>query len=155
MTAVVETSARTRVLVVANRTAATPDLLDAVRARALQGPCEFALLIPDAGSRNRTDWTAESALPMMRRAAGRLVASLDGGTKPFETVAEAVRTGRFDELIVSTLPHKGARLMHRDLPQRIRGLGVPVTVIEPARRPAMGLEDGSLALLTGVDRRVY
>jgi hypothetical protein len=128
---------RTRVLVVANRTAATPELLDAVRARAIDGPCEFVLLIPDAGSRNRTDWTPESALPMMRRAAGRTVELLDGGPKPFETVAEAVRSGRFDEVIVSALPHKAARLVHRDLAQRIRGLGVPVSVIEPGRRPGM------------------
>jgi hypothetical protein len=144
---------RRRVLVVANRTSATPDLLDAVRARAIEGACEFALLIPDAGSRNRTDWTPESALPMMRRAAGRRVEALDGGAHAFQTIAAAVRSGRFDELIVSTLPHKGARLMHRDLPQRIKGLGVPVTVVEPGRRPAMGLEDGSLTLLTGVPPR--
>jgi hypothetical protein len=143
----------TRVLVVANRTAATPDLLDAVRARAIQDPCEFALMIPGAGSRNRTDWTPESALPMMRRAAGRPVASLDGGADPFQTIAAAVRSGRFDELIVSALPRKAARLMHRDLAQRAMGLGVPVTVIEPGRRPGMGLEDGSLTLLTGVPPR--
>jgi hypothetical protein len=153
VTAAEETGVRTRVLVVANRTAATPDLLDAVRARALQGPCEFALLIPDAGSRNRTDWTPESALPMLRRAAGRAVATLDGATDSFATVAEAVRSGLYDELIVSTLPHKAARLMHRDLPQRIARLGVPVNVIEPGHRPGMSLEDGSLALLTGVPRR--
>ena len=86
-----DSTARTRILVVANRTTETPRLLDAVRERAVAGPCEFALLIPDAGSRNRTDWTIESALPMMRRAAGRTVEALDGGAKPFETVSEAVR----------------------------------------------------------------
>ena len=144
---------RTRVLVVANRTAATSDLLDAVRARAIESPCEFVLLIPDAGSRIRTDWTPESALPMLRRAAGRAVESLDGGVSAFDTIAVAVRSGRVDELIVSTLPHKSARLMHRDLPQRVKGLGVPVVAIEPGRRPAMGLEDGSLTLLTGVPPR--
>ena len=34
------------VLVVANRTAESPELLDALRARAVQGPCEFTLLVP-------------------------------------------------------------------------------------------------------------
>jgi hypothetical protein len=90
---------------------------------------------------------------MMRRAAGRPVEPLGGGADAFQTVAAAVRSGRFDELIVSTLPHKAARLMHRDLPQRVHALGVPVTVIEPGRRPAVSLEDGSLILLTGVPRR--
>jgi hypothetical protein len=148
-----DSTERTRILVVANRTTETPRLLDAVRERAVAGPCEFVLLIPDAGSRNGTDWTLESALPMMRRACGRTVEALDGGAKPFEAVSEAVKDGLFDEVIVSTLPHKAARLMHRDLPQRIARLGVPVTVIEPGRRSRMSLEEGSLALLTGVDRR--
>ena len=141
-----EPNERARVLVVANRTPATPALLDAVRARALEGPCEFALLIPAGGS--RTDWTFESALPLLRRAAGRAVEALDGA-EPLETV----RGGLFDEAIVSTQPHKASRLLHRDLPRRIEGLGLPVTVVEGGRRPGMGVEEGALTLLTGVPRR--
>ena len=147
-----DSTARTRILVVANRTAETPRLLDTIRARAVAGPCEFVLLIPDAGSRSRTDWTPESALPMMRRAAGRVCAAIDGDAEPFDVVAEAVKDGRFDEVIVSTLPRR-SRLLHRDLPQLIARLGVPVTVIAPGRRARMGLEDGSLTLLTGVPPR--
>ena len=144
-------SAPTRVLVVANRTAATPQLLDAVWARALNGPCEFALLIPDAG--NGVDWTLERALPLMKRAAGRPVEGLVGGPEPFEAVAEAVKSGRFDEVIVSTLPRKVSRWLRRDLPRRIEGLGLPVTLIEAASPPRVNAEEGLLGLGTGVPAR--
>jgi hypothetical protein len=39
-------SASARVLIVAHRTAATPLLLNAVRARASRSPCSFTLLVP-------------------------------------------------------------------------------------------------------------
>jgi hypothetical protein len=45
----------TRVLIVANRTASTPRLIEAVRRRAEASPCEFALLIPDVTDRKAAD----------------------------------------------------------------------------------------------------
>jgi hypothetical protein len=124
----------THVLVVANRTAATPLLLDEVRRRAEAGPCEFTLLIPDADVRSAGDWTLDIALPLLERAASHPVHGLVDGPFPLESVYEALRTGDYDEVIVSTLHRRFSRWLHRDLPGRIRAMGFPVTVVAPDGR---------------------
>ena len=85
---------RTRVPVVAKRTAATPRLMEAIAERRRRGPCEFALLIPDATDRKRADWTLENALPLLRMAAGWPVEGIVGHSgDPFASVAAAVSDG--------------------------------------------------------------
>jgi hypothetical protein len=120
-----------RILVVANRTAAAPQLLDAIRRRRESGPCEFALLIPDVHNRKAADWTLDSALPILERKAGGPVKGLIGGPDAFASVEDAVRDGHFDEIIVSTLPKRSSKWLRRDLVGRIEGLGLPVTAITP------------------------
>src|SRR4051794_35791809 len=111
-----ESSAPTRVLVVAAKTAATPTLIEAVRERAARGPCAFTLLVPnpthglhavvdpeDQGT-GEAHAILELALPLLEEAAGGRVESLVGDHRPLDAVQDAVNLHGFDEIIVSTLP---------------------------------------------------
>jgi hypothetical protein len=131
-----ESPRQRRVLVVANRTAATPDLLDAVKRYAREQPTTFALLIPDAPKSEHTDWTLELALPLLERATGGPVEGLTGTSgDPFDAV-RAVLSERtsYDRVIISTLPRHVSKWLRRDLPKRVEALGVPVDVVTPEGR---------------------
>jgi hypothetical protein len=128
-----------RTLIVANRTAATPLLLQEVERRVERGPMSFTLLIPNVSSRKAADWTLQEALKSLRRAAGGPngtlrphIDGLLGGPDTFESVREALAGGGFDDVIVSTLPKRRSEWLRRDLPQRIQELGFPVKVITMA-----------------------
>ena len=119
-----------RILIVANRTAATPTLLDEVSRRARDAPTSFSLLVPDAGSKDHADWTLELALPLLERAAGAPVNGIVAeGEDPLDAVRQVVKSGAFDEIVISTLPRRVSRWLRRDLPSQIERLGLPVTVV--------------------------
>jgi hypothetical protein len=121
-----------RVLVVAHRTAATPRLLDEVRARAQRSRCSFTLLVPRPYWDPDTDEAAatlELALPLLEDAAGGHVEGVLGENDALAAVQQAVEELGFDEIIISTLPARVSRWLHRDLPHRVEALGLPVTVV--------------------------
>jgi hypothetical protein len=120
-----------RTLIVANLTASTPILLQEVERRVEEGPTRFALLVPTVGSRNYADWTVENAARLLERAAGAPVEGLVGGDDAFEAVRDAVASGTYDDVIISTLPRGRSEWLRKDLPSRVEGLGLPVTVITP------------------------
>jgi hypothetical protein len=145
-----EDQSRTRVLVVANRTAATPRLMEAISERRRRGPCDFALLIPDVADRKRADWTLDNALPVLSKAAGRPVEGIVGASgDPFASVQAAVSDGGFDEVIISTLSKKTSKWLRRDLVRKVEGLGLPVTVIQP-RQVSVGGASESDVIRAGI-----
>jgi hypothetical protein len=139
-------SSRARILVVANKTAATPSLLDAVRERASRGPCEFTLLVPNTThglhkvvdpedqSQNEAEAVIELALPLLEDAAGSPVDAMIGVPEPLAAIQDAVNLHGFDELIISTLPTRVSKWLKLDLPHKAAGLGLPVTTVTARSR---------------------
>ena len=123
-------SAQRRILIVANRTAATPRC-SSTSSSSPRNARAFALLIPDAPSSEHTDWTMELALPLLERAARGPVEGLTGGDDPFEAIRVAVEAGDYDAIVISTLPRKVSKWLRRDLPRRVEALGIPVVVVTP------------------------
>jgi hypothetical protein len=121
-----------RILVVAHRTASTPLLLREVRRRGEEG-FRFDLLVPDLQEGEDAEATLAMALPLLQEAAGGPVEAMaERGTDPWVALQQAVGTGRYQEVIVSTLPLGVSRWLERDLPSRARKLGLPVTVVTAA-----------------------
>jgi hypothetical protein len=129
------------VLVVANRTADSPELLDALRARTERGPVHFTLLAPANTGREATTRQLEAALKAMR-AVGLEVDGRIGDADPTGAVHDAWDPGEFDEVIVSTLPAQTSRWLSINLPQRVAKLtGALVTHVvasEVAPRSSAG-----------------
>ena len=135
-----------RVLVVANKTAATPALLDAVRERAAQGPCRFTLLVPNPAhglhkvvdpedqSQSEAESVLELAIPVLEQAAGAPVEGMIGDPEPLAAIQDAVNLHGFDEIIVSTLPTRVSKWLKLDLPHKAAGLGLPVTTVTAKSR---------------------
>lgn len=137
-----EDSSPSRVLIVANRTAATPALVEAVSERVDRGACSFALLVPQLAVEvefgdEEARKTLELALPLLEEAAGGTVTGMIGPSDPFRAIERALVHEHFDEVIISTLPERVSHWLRRDLPARVERLGVPVTVVtaRTARRP--------------------
>jgi hypothetical protein len=129
-----------RVLVVANRTAESPELLDALRTRTLRGPCEFTLLVPStphglAWAANTQDAGNEEAeahrlafLEELREAGLDVAGAKVGDPDPLAAICDECNFNDYDELIVSTLPLKISKWLHVDLPRKAEAAtGLSVT----------------------------
>jgi len=135
-----------RVLIIANRTAATPGLLEEVRRRAAEGATRFTLLVPRPFWDPDTEESAitlELAIPLLEEAARGRVEGLIGDQDPVRAVESALADAPYDEIILSTLPEHVSRWLHRDLPTRLQRFGLPVTLVtaRKADRPLTQLAD--------------
>ena len=133
-----------QVLVVANQTAESDDLLAALRERSERGDAELTVLIP--ATPHGVAWAANMASDKGRdeaeehrdalverlRATGLPVKdAIVGDPDPLAAITDACNRDSYDELIVSTLPHHLSKWLHLDLQRKAaHATGLPVTSVE-------------------------
>jgi GABA permease len=126
-------STKARVLVVANRTVDSSELVAALRQRATRSPASFTLLVPAvprglswAGDMKaggpEAELRAEKGAHHMRSCGLEIEAATVGDPDPLAAVGDALLTDRFDEVVVATLPHGVSHWLRLSLPQRLRRL---------------------------------
>jgi hypothetical protein len=108
------------VLVVANITATSEELLAALSERAQQGACRFTLLMPRGGP--EPEQRLGAALERMREAGLEKVSGRVGDRDPVVAVMEMWDPLQYDEIVVSTLPTGTSRWLGLDLPRRLERL---------------------------------
>jgi hypothetical protein len=116
------------VLVVANQTVVSDELLDRIRKRAAKGPASFLIVAPQSDEEPPAD-----ADRRLRRALSELRGEgIDAHGQvvhpdPYTAAKQAVHDESIAEIIVSTFPGEKSGWLRRDLVQRLRkDTGLPV-----------------------------
>jgi hypothetical protein len=131
---------KARVLVVANQTAESEELLAALKARADHGRVEFTVLIP--ATPHGVSWAAnmhsdqgqaeaelhkEALLERLRATGIPVKEAKVGDPDALAAIQDEVNFTQYDELIVSTLPLKISKWLRVDLPRKAEAAtGLPV-----------------------------
>jgi hypothetical protein len=128
-----------RLLVLANRTADSSQLRDALLERRDRGPIDVTLLVPAAWEAQDPHGGVETGRRRVRAALANLrdtgleVHCRLGDPDPITALREAWDPERYDEVIVSTLPSRVSRWLQIDLPRRAERItGVAVTHVVAA-----------------------
>jgi hypothetical protein len=136
---------KAKVLVVANRTAGSAELLDALRERAEAGDARFHLVVPASprgaswafdmhSGHDAAEHDLEGALGRIRDL-GLEVDGEVGDPDPVAAVSDSTHAGSYDEVIVSTLPKHLSKWLKLDIAHKIaHTTGLPVKHVEAHSR---------------------
>jgi hypothetical protein len=128
------------VLVIANQTVLSEELLERIRWRAAQGGAAFLIVAPQSDAEGDDESSADRrlrlALSELRlegiEAHGQIV-----HPDPYTAAMHVTNDERVDEIIVSTFPGQRSGWLRRDLVGRLRkDTGLPVDHVVSAREPA-------------------
>ncbi len=128
-----------RILVVTNKTDATPAVAEAVRQRAIVGPASFFVLVPNpahvAFDRVSEDTSMgenvlDRALPKLEEPAGGEVSGrVANSPNAYDDIVEELNRRSYDEIILETIPSHVSHWLHVDLPERVAELGYPLKTV--------------------------
>jgi uncharacterized membrane-anchored protein len=127
------------VLVVTNKTEASPALVEAMRERAAAGPARFFLLVPNpdhlpfdrvSPDTREGEKALAQTLPQLQEQSGAEVEGrVANSPNAYDDIVAALDAGRFGEIILETPPSHFSHWLHVDLPQRVAHLGYPLTTV--------------------------
>jgi hypothetical protein len=123
------------VLVIANQTVVSEELLDRIRKRAAKGPATFLIVAPQSDEEEHTDADRRLRLALSElRGEGIDAHGQVVHPDPYTAAKHAVHDESINEIIVSTFPGEKSGWLRRDLVQRLRkDTGLPVEhVISPS-----------------------
>jgi len=132
------------VIVLANRTAAAPELISALLERSERGPIAVTLVMPASGpgsaARAAASQRLDAALEAWRAAGIERCEGVVCDPIPLEALSEVWDPMRHDEVIVCTLPGQSSTWIRADLPRSVaRYTGVYVRHVvahDPEAAPA-------------------
>jgi hypothetical protein len=132
------------VLLVAETPDACSALAAVVRERGQTRRARFTLLVPAVAHRLHrvvdpedkccieAERTINTLRPAIEAAAGEPISTVIGPHEPLAAIEDAVNLQDFDEIVLATRSNRLARGLHLDLASKVKGLGLPVTVVGPA-----------------------
>jgi uncharacterized protein (DUF433 family) len=121
-------------LAVANRSASSDDLLDALKAKVAAEADKhdrlFIVVVPQEGGGGASARRARTRLSLVLgriREAGMTCAGMIGDPDPYTAIMNALQYFRVDDIVISTLPETRSGWMRTDLIERVkRASGKPV-----------------------------
>jgi hypothetical protein len=114
-------------LAVANRSASSDDLLQALKDKVAAEPVKqdrlFIVLVPQEGGGGAFAHRARTRLALVLgrlRGAGLTAAGMVGDPDPYTAISNALQYFRVDDIVISTLPETKSGWLRADLIERVR-----------------------------------
>jgi hypothetical protein len=129
------------ILLVAETPKASSTLAAFVRERGQMPQTRFTLLVPAVAHGlhrvvdpedeccDEAERTIGVLQPAIEDAAGEPILAMVGSHEPLAAIEDAVNLREFDEIVLAMRSSRLARGLHLDLASKVKGLGLPVTVV--------------------------